>query len=124
MTRDLKKVEDELIERLGLSRPVIRRMAKNMDKNQARVFYKYYEPLKERNTYLASRIIFINEMIFDSNPTRLGVLANLLSEKGFPPDYSDKELYDAISYLNYSPRDYDEIMVLYQTTRKHSDYKI
>ena len=94
LTSQFKKVENQVSAALGIGKHVVRRMTSNIVKHQTQIFYKYV------TVDFAARLIFINEMLADPNPARMGVLAGQFKSKGFDPAFSEHELSEGLMYFN------------------------
>ena len=123
-TRDLKRVTKEISIRLDIDERIVRRMITNLEANHAKTFFKYYDRLKKQNTELASRLIFINEMVQSPNSSYMAALAKNFKDNGYDCQYSSSQIYDAVTHFKHiPPQNFEDIKTHYFEMIEKPEYK-
>ena len=123
-TKDLKRVANEISIRLNVDERIVRKMISNLEANHAKTFFKYYDRLKKQNTELASRLIFINEMIQAPNLSYMAMLAKNFKDNGYDCQCSSSQLYDAVCHFKHiPPENFQAIKAQYFEMIESLEYK-
>lgn len=123
-TGGLNRVSNEISVRLGIEERIVSRMISNLEASHAQTFFKYYDSLKEQNTELASRLVFINEMVKSPDIPYLASLAEKFKNGGYDCQYSSSEIYDAVSHLKHIPLEkFQDIEAQYFEITQSQEYK-
>tara|TARA_R110002072_G_scaffold8486_2_gene43226 strand:- start:21 stop:461 length:441 start_codon:yes stop_codon:yes gene_type:complete len=123
-TRGLKRVSNEISIRLEIDERTVRRMISNLEASHAQTFFKYYDRLKKQNTELASRLIFINEMVRTPDLPYLASLAKNFKNNGYDCQYSSSQIFDAVSHFKHiPPQNFQDVKAQYFEIMESPEYK-